>query len=339
MIPKKKIQAIEPGDISKLLLKNYSSLMLEFYEMQTSFLKVRYKIHKSLETSTIVINFIKNINLAIVRQRERSLDFDISLNNLWNNLQKIEKQSQKIVSIVTTTGIPKETVRRKIKHLIKKDFVCLDNKNKGYYWNLTMKRKDNYLKITDGDIDAITKFISFITKSLGFSLNNKIIKHEIESQFSFYFYHFLQCELSWLKMWKTKIKDVDLMFITIQALIPTLKSKNKIKKDINYDNIHSLIGDADNSYTHENAISSSSISEVTGIPRATCIRKLQKLVKLGMLVQDNKTKRYLVNQNPSDRTKNIAKKENIAFTIQVFSEFLSVVINAVTRNQKIYSNT
>ena len=144
MIPKKKIQAIEPGDISKLLLKNYSSLMLEFYEMQTSFLKVRYKIHKSLETSTIVINFIKNINLAIVRQRERSLDFDISLNNLWNNLQKIEKQSQKIVSIVTTTGIPKETVRRKIKHLIKKDFVCLDNKNKGYYWNLTMKRKDNY---------------------------------------------------------------------------------------------------------------------------------------------------------------------------------------------------
>ena len=55
-----------------------------------------------------------------------------------------------------------------------------------------------------------------------------------------------------------------------------------------------------------------------------------------MLIQESKTKRYLVNQNTSDRTKHIAKKENIAFTIQAFSEFLSIVINALLRNQKAF---
>tara|TARA_B100001123_G_C15262869_1_gene1007279 strand:- start:516 stop:1526 length:1011 start_codon:yes stop_codon:yes gene_type:complete len=336
MQPKKKIQQFLPADISKLLLKNFSNLMLEFYEMQTTFLKTRYKVHGSLETSNIIINFIKNVHLAIVRQREKSLDFDISLNSFWDNLQKIEIQSQKIVSIVSTTGIPKETVRRKIQDLMKKDYVSSDSKNKGYYWNLTAKRKDGYLKISRDDVLAISKFISYTTRCLNLNLSNKIIQEELESQFSFYFYHFLQCELSWLKMWKTKIKDVDLMFITIQALIPTLKLEEKIKKDINFDNIHSIIGEAHNNYSNENAISASSISEVTGIPRATCIRKLQKLVNLGMLIQESKTKRYLVNQNTSDRTKHIAKKENIAFTIQAFSEFLSIVINALIRNQKFY---
>lgn len=334
MQPKKKIQQTQPIDIANLLLKNFSNLMLEFYEMQTTFLKSRYNLHKSLETSNIMINFIKSAHLEIIRQREKSLDFDISLNNFWNNIQKVSASPQKIVSIVDTTGIPKETVRRKIKDLLKKGFLSVDINNKGYSWNLSSKRKDNYYKVAAEDIAAISKFISYTTKCLGLNLNNKIVRNEIESQFSFYYYHFLQCELSWLKMWKTKIKDVDLMFITIQALIPTLKSQDKkIKKDISHDNIHSLIGDGSN-YSHENAISASSISEVTGIPRATCIRKLQRLVSLGMLIQESKTRRYFVNQNTSDRTKHIAKKENVTFTINAFSEFLSIVINALARNQK-----
>ena len=57
---KKKTIEFQASDISKILLKNFSKLMLEFYEMQTSYLKTRYKAHKSLETSNIDICFIKN---------------------------------------------------------------------------------------------------------------------------------------------------------------------------------------------------------------------------------------------------------------------------------------
>ena len=51
-------------------------------------------------------------------------------------------------------------------------------------------------------------------------------------------------------------------------------------------------------------ISATSISEVTGIPRPTCIRKLDRFVKMKFLEKDKLTKRYYLllsqlNSNPS----------------------------------------
>ena len=129
------------------------------------------------------------------------------------------------------------------------------------------------------------------------------------------------------------IKDVDLIFIVIQALIPTLKYASK-SGYVGPDNFHTLVGKTNNLYKlSSGTISASSISEISGIPRATCIRKLEKLVQLGMLVREIKTKRYFISQVLSDRTKHITKKENIIYTIQIFSEFLSTVISALTRNK------
>ena len=71
------------------------------------------------------------------------------------------------------------------------------------------------------------------------------------------------------------------------------------------------------------------ISDITGIPRATCIRKLDKLVGLRFLLKEQKTKRYYVNQNLNERTKNILTKENVDFTIKNYSYFLSITLNAL----------
>ena len=97
---------IDPNDIKDILVKRYSGLMSEFYEMQSSFLSTRYKIHTNLESSNIIICFIKDVHLSIIRQREQYLDHDISINNFLINLKKIQIPTQKIVSIVNTTGIP-----------------------------------------------------------------------------------------------------------------------------------------------------------------------------------------------------------------------------------------
>ena len=97
------------------------------------------------------------------------------------------------------------------------------------------------------------------------------------------------------------------------------------------ENLHSLIGKANNkSYkTDKNAISASSISLLSGIPRATCLRKLDKLVSLGLLVKEVKTKGYFVNQIVPERTKNITKKENIFYTIKIFSNFLTLIARSI----------
>ena len=325
-----------PESIKDLLNYHYSDLISEFYEMQSTYLSIKYKKHKSIESSTIIMCFVRDVHLHIVRQRERELNYDVSLKKFFFNLKNIEIPTQKIVSVVNTTGIPKETVRRKIKQLIQKDIIHLQ-RNKEYYWNVNSKNEDFYLKTKQKEIRMISKFVHCFTKYLHLTFTVKEIEDEISSQFSFYFYHFLNCQLKWLKMWQTKIKDIDLIFIAMQALIPTLKysEKNMDTRKIGIDNLHTIIGSASQKYKlSDSSINASSVSDVSGIPRATCIRKLEKLVKLGLLVREMKTKRYYVNQFAHDRTKHITQKENVISTVNFFSNFLSTVIFALTRNQK-----
>ena len=187
------------------------------------------------------------------------------------------------------------------------------------------------------DIRLISKYLLCITQLLNLNLTQKTIEEEIKSQFSFYFYHFLNSQLLWLKKWQTKIKDIDLIFIAIQALIPTLSftDRNLAEKKISLNDLHLVLGKTSSKYKiSESTISATSISEISGMPRATCIRKLDRLIKLGLLIRETKSKRYYINQFTPDRTKNILKKENVDFSIDIYSDFLSIVITALMRIRK-----
>jgi len=335
---KKKYKEIIPRNISQLLLTDFSHLMGEFYEMQSSFLITRYKFHNSLETASIINSLITCVHLSIVRQRERYLDHDLSLKNFFLNLENLPDRNTtalKIVQIVNSTSIPKETVRRKLKKCGEQGFVST-NKYKEYYWVINDSRKDSFVTIMKKDIKALTRFTFNVSNLLNLNLNSKLIENEIELNFSFYFYHFLSCQISWLKMWQNKIKDIDLILITLQAIIPAMQfsDKNQNIKDLGLDNLHTLLGKTNKAYEISDAsISAASISEITGIPRATCIRKLDTLVNLEMLIRDNKTKRYFLNQSTSGRTKNIMTKNNVSLTINIFADFLSIILNALIRKK------
>ncbi len=170
---------------------------------------------------------------------------------------------------------------------------------------------------------------------MNLNLNMNNVEKEIKSHFSFYWYHFLSCELDWLKLWQTKLKDNDLILIILQTIIPTLKSVEKKSGSINLDNVFKIIGKSqDKKNINDIAVSAASISEVTGIPRATCMRKLDKLAGLHFLVRDEISKRYSINQNIELRTKNIMTKENVTTTIDIFSRYFSIIINALLNNKR-----
>ena len=332
----RKIKELRSSDINQLLLKRTADLMSEFYEMQSTFLSGIYKRYKSIETANIILCLAKKMHLEIIRQREKNMNHDISLENFWNNFNNISRPTEKIVSISNMTGIPKETTRRKIISLINQNFVVLNKSNKEYYWNLSSKHQEDYFNIVKNEIEILAKFASACAAGLELSIDKNTIVKEIKSQFSFYWYHFLNYQLRWLKMWQDKIKDIDFILIALQAVIPTLQyaDKNQNIKDLSLENLYKIVGKANNQYKFsDTAVSAASISEVTGIPRATCIRKLEKLVKLGMLMRETKTKRYFINQLTSSRTNTILTKENVLFTIENFSEYLAIIFNSINRNR------
>ena len=329
---KKKVN-LDSATIASLLYAYPSKLLGAFYEMQSSFLIGIYKKYSGIETASIILCFARSLHLEIIRQREKNLDYDISLNNLWNNFNSITKPKEKVISIVKSTGVPKETTRRKMAGLIKKRFINR-NENREYSLSFMPKYKESYFKSINEEIIILSKFIAQFANYLDINMNQKIIEYEIKSQFSFYWFNFLSCQLQWLKMWQNKINDIDLILISLQAVIPTLKhiDKHAGSKNLSLDELYKIVGKTDDKYkSPDTEISATSISDVSGIPRATCIRKLEKLVSLGLLIRNPKSKRYSVNQLTSARTKNVITKENVSQTIEIFSTHLSVMLNALTR--------
>ena len=130
--------------------------------MQSTFLSSIYKRYGSLETANIMSCFKKNIHFTIIRQREKNFNHDVSLENFWNNFLTINKPIEKIVEIVKITGIPKETVRRKIKNLISIGYLVYNSDAKGYSWNLLQKHRDDYYQIVNNEIKNFIKIRQWI---------------------------------------------------------------------------------------------------------------------------------------------------------------------------------
>ena len=335
MLPLQKKHDLSPSDISELLKIHYADLMPAFYESQSLFLCNIYKRHRSIETASIVLCFARNLHLEIIRQREKDLNFNISSEKFWENLSKVDKPSTKISSITEITGIPKETVRRKIKNLLDAGYLARNEKSKGYYWNpLSKEKKNEYSKIIEYDTKNLSKFIYKIVNYLQINLDNKIVEDEIHAQFSFYWYHYLTCQLAWLKLWQLKLKDNDLLLIALQTTIPTLQYINKNMGIKKIDDVFKVIGKFDEKDKSQNcSVSATSVCEITGIPRATCIRKLEKLVNLGFLTRAIKTKRYSMNKALDRRTNGILFRESFSFTIKNFSEYVAIIINSLIQNK------
>ena len=74
------------------------------------------------------------------------------------------------------------------------------------------------------------------------------------------------------------------------------------------------------------SISATSVAEVTGIPRATCIRKLNTLVELKIIAQDKISKRYYL--IPEAMSENLVSKKITGEVDKIFSNFFFICIRA-----------
>ena len=88
---------LEKNQIEKTLTENFIKLMPTFYEMQSTFLSGIYKRYGDLEGGNIVIFFARDLHLEILRKREMDLNFDLSLDNFWNNHKNVVQDKKKII--------------------------------------------------------------------------------------------------------------------------------------------------------------------------------------------------------------------------------------------------
>jgi len=324
------VKKLDEKNIQDVLKKNFVKLMPAFYEMQSSFLSGVYKRYGDLEGGHIVIFFARNLHLKVLRKREIDLNFDLSLDRFWHNHKGVLQEKQRVVSVSNFTGLPKETARRKIIYLIKSKHIKKNEKNK-LYWEPASDLKETYISIIEEQIKSLSRFIFEQTKFLNMNLSFVKIEKEIKNNYSFHWFHYLDFQLQYMKFWQKNIRDLESLLIILQPFIRTftfLKSNNPILPSLDSVFLKKI---SSNELIKSANVSATSISEITGIPRATCIRKLESFVRQKVLAKDPQTKRYYLTLDKLSDFPDLYSENNMKNTINIFSRFSSILLRTMTK--------
>ena len=303
------------------ILENYIEYQYLFLEFQSNFLSNLYNRYQSIENGTLVLYCARQAHQDILRKKDYDLDFNLSFEKFWENHSELIPKRRSLISIAKDTLLPKETVRRKILQKVKKKVIS--KKNKNICWLPSEQYKQNYNLVISKEIEDISRLMSFVSKKIDTPFSKEEIKNEIKEKFSFYWFHYLEVQLEYLRSWTKQFNDMELGLIFLQVA-NVFASKAKEKK-ISHKDIYD-----DPSLFKEflgASVSATFISEVTKIPRATCVRKLDILVKSKILTQDQISKRYYI--NPSATADNMILQKQTEKVVKLFSNFYFISLRAI----------
>jgi len=195
----------------------------------------------------------------------------------------IEISKFNITEISIALNIPKESARRKINEL---QYMGVIKRNKKKF--IVDRTAFHHVKPVDS-VKRISRFISVVS---GICQNEKILSKKITSEkietiiqnnFSYIWKIYYEMQIPMMVAYKNFFIDLESFHIygtcVVNQHLHTQKSNGLMSRVdfINSSLIQSIQG-----------INAMSISDITGIPRATVIRKLKKLVRNNILIIDEK---------------------------------------------------
>ncbi|MDA9091900.1 hypothetical protein N9J56_01260 [Pelagibacteraceae bacterium] len=311
--------------IKEKILGNFFGYVKLFTPIQSNFLTDIYKRYHCLDSGSIVLFFAKKTHQAILRKKEYDLNYDLSFEKFWHNQKESNIENSTIIEIAEKTHLPKETARRKLAELTRQK-VLRKIKQK-IIWLPTDEYKKTYNEVVNNEIKQIAKLTKYVASMVNLNISAEEIINEYKKKFSFYWFHYLDLQLQWIRLWKLQLNDLEvvLIFMHIATLLvskvdnevshKTLFSEPSVIKKPQLKNINV-------------SISATSLSDITGMPRATCIRKLNKMVEQKLITKDINTKRYFI--IPEAFKKSLISKELTEKITGLVSEYYLIMIKALS---------
>jgi len=309
---------INEDKIFEIINKNFSKLAPAYFSLVTNWLIRSYSEYRNIEKFIILIYLI-NKDLILFRKNGIIIDYDTFYKDKSLEIPKIN-----ISDISRDLLIPKESVRRKIEALEKERVIKKTGKKifierSGYITAQAKKTLEEFSIL-------VSKFSEILAseKISNRAFNVSEISNSIKENFSFCWYHFYKFLFVFTNRWKTDTKTLDLETICIGliVLINTVQNKNFKNKDFDREIFFKEV-----KKNNQVGINAFSISDITGIPRATVVRKLEFLIKNKFLNIDKK-KLYSFSMNIKTKQFKIIKKLQDKNMISL-SSFLYRVFNQI----------
>ena len=257
---------IDEKVINKVIQDNFAALAPSFFTLTSNWFVRAYDHYKDIDKFIIIIYLI-NINLIYFRKNGVKIDYDTFYRDKSIEITKIN-----ISDISKDLGVPKESIRRKvlelekegtIKRSGKKIFVVRDT--------LYSARATNTLT----EIATILHEFNKILKKEKLATNvysiNEIIS-AMKENFSYCWYQFNKFWFIYINRWRAELKDLEYLAIGMVVIINAVKNKEFSSKK-NIRSYHKALMGSD-----RRGVNAMSISEITGIPRPTVVRKLKFLI-------------------------------------------------------------
>ena len=268
---------INKVEVDKFIFNNFNSISPYFYKLISEWMSDAYKIFKDLDKFLILIYLI-NTDFEFFRRNNLNITYENFYKDKTLEINKIN-----LIQISKDLNIPKESVRRKISELEKKGII----KKKGKKIFLDRSAYESQEPInTLKNVSVLLSKFSEISKKKNLtkkSLDRTEVSKLIKNNFSFCWYQFFKFIFSYCYRWRKYFGDLEIMLIGI-----TIAFNSVTTASIKLKGIESYIDKWREDILQNNirGINAMSISEITGIPRPTVIRKINSLIKLNMIEMD-----------------------------------------------------
>ena len=268
---------INKVEVDKFIFNNFNSISPYFYKLISEWMSDAYKIFKDLDKFLILIYLI-NTDFEFFRRNNLNITYESFYKDKTLEINKIN-----LIQISKDLNIPKESVRRKISELEKKGIIKKKGKkiflDRSAYESQEPINTLKNVSVLLSKFSEISKKNNIIKKSLDRSEVSKLIKNN----FSFCWYQFFKFIFSYCYRWRKYFGDLEIMLVGI-----TIAFNSVTTASIKLKGIESYIDKWREEILQNNirGINAMSISEITGIPRPTVIRKINSLIKLNMVEMD-----------------------------------------------------
>ena len=268
---------IDEDKIFKIISKNFSKIAPYWFKLVSSWLIRSYNVFQDIDKFIILIYFI-NKDLIFYRKNGLVINYDTFYKDKSLEIPKIN-----ISDISSDLHIPKESVRRKLQELEKSGVIKKTGKkifvDRSAFTTAKPERTLKELSI------LISKFNEILVDEKvtnNIYDTNEILK-SIKTNFSFCWYQFYKLLFIFTNRWRDVLADLETLTIGLVVLLNTANNKSFRAKDLNMKYWRKLAQGAD-----DVGVNAMSLSDITGIPRPTVVRKIKKLIKDDFLYMNEK---------------------------------------------------
>ena len=321
---------IQEEQVKSVYHKNFNYIVTERFYFQQRWLHNAYARFKDFDKYLILIHLIHKTFKAYGEYQIKN-SFDEFYAKETYEIPKIN-----VIDLSRELLISKETTRRKILEL-ERDGVIKKEKKK-----IMINRKGQEFQKPINSIQNMARLLSRFTQFLSQSnlldkkVDNSVLDKRIRENFTQIWSTFFDFQIPTIMVWKKFFGDIETWSIWAQCaynqnLVINKSFKDNLSPELTSDN---FVEKLNNEGTQ--GLNAMTISELSGIPRPTALRKLNSLVKR-KLVKKDKNNLYLLfgvpklDQNTIERNINIktiqdTNKQNEERFIKMLTEILNKIV-------------